>query len=214
MDRQKDTLTGLIAGAELNPEMESLIAKEVEFAFVIFDVDSLLITNRDFGHEGGEAVIKLIAKHLSAAFSPPCLIFRDKGDQFIVLLPGLSKEKAFLLAEQARKLINEEKLDFVSADKKPLCQSVSVGISSFPDDGSRPADILRRADSALMRAKKSGRNQVCLAKEEKLIPKTSHYTATQLERLSIIAKSEEIGEAVLLREALDDLLRKYRKYDI
>jgi len=65
-----------------------------------------------------------------------------------------------------------------------------------------------------MRAKKSGRNQVCLAKEEKLIPKTSHYTATQLERLSIIAKNEEIGEAVLLREALDDLLRKYRKYEV
>jgi predicted signal transduction protein with EAL and GGDEF domain len=84
-----------------------------------------------------------------------------------------------------------------------------VGISAFPEDGSRPADIARRADSALVRAKKSGRNQVCLAREEKLIPKTSHYTQAQLESLTTISDRINVGEAALLREALDDLLKKY-----
>jgi hypothetical protein len=42
-----------------------------------------------------------------------------------------------------------------------------------------------------------------------LIPKTSHCTSAQLEKLSLIAEKEKIGEAVLLREVLDDLLRKY-----
>ena len=61
----------------------------------------------------------------------------------------------------------------------------------------------------LYRAKKTGRNSIRLAYEEKMAPKTSHFTLTQLERLSNLAKEEGVGEAVLLREALDDLLLKY-----
>jgi len=209
MDRPIDLLTGLVSGVELNTEMESLIAKENEFAYAFVDIDMLSVINRDFGHDAGDAVFKCVAKHLLTIFRPPCVVFRDSRDEFGVLMPGCTKEDAFLRAEEARKLINQDKLEYASNDGKTLTQSVSIGISSFPDDGSRPADILRRADSAVLRAKKTGRNQVCLAREEKLIPKTSHYTAAQLEKLSLIAGKEKIGEAVLLREALDDLLRKY-----
>jgi predicted signal transduction protein with EAL and GGDEF domain len=88
-------------------------------------------------------------------------------------------------------------------------QTVSVGVSAYPEDGSRPADIFRRADSAMTRAKKAGRNNVCLAREEKLIPKTSHYTQAQLEKLSMVSDKLNVGEAALLREALDVLLKLY-----
>lgn len=209
MDRPIDSLTGLISGVELNNEMEALIAKSEEFAYALVDVDNLFAVNRDFGHEAGDAIFKCVAKHLLDIFPAPCMVFRDTRDEFDILLPGHSKEEAFLRAEQARKLINSEKLNYKSADGKPLTQSVSVGISSFPYDGDRPADIIRRADSAMVRAKKNGRNQVCLAREEKLIPKTSHYTSAQLEKLTTTAEKEKISEAVLLREALDDLLKKY-----
>lgn len=209
MGRPIDTLTGLISGVELNSEMEALIAKGDDFVLILLDIDGLLVLNRDYGHEAGDEVFRLIAKHLSDIFPLPYLAFRDTRDQFDVLLPKCSKEEAFLCAEQARKLINEEKLNFLSTDKIEMTQSVSLGISSYPDDGDRAADILRRADSALLRAKKSGRNRVCLAKDEKLTPKTSHYTSAQLEKLSLVAKKEDVGESVLLREALDDLLRKY-----
>ena len=64
---------------------------------------------------------------------------------------------------------------------------------------------------ALHRAKTTGRNKVSLAREERMITKTSHYTQGQLERLSELATREGVGEAVLLREALDDLLRKYSR---
>ena len=209
MERPVDALTGLVSGVELNTEMEALIAKGNEFAYAKADIDMLSYINRDFGHEAGDEVFKCVAKHLLAVFPAPNLVFRSTRDEFDILLPGCAKEEAFLKAEEARKLINQEKLDYVSGEGKSLTQTVSTGISSFPDDGSRPADIIRRADSAMVRAKKNGRNQVCLAREEKLIPKTSHYTSAQLEKLSLIAEKERIGEAVLLREALDDLLRKY-----
>ena len=68
---------------------------------------------------------------------------------------------------------------------------------------------MRKADGALYRAKLGGRNKVMLAFEERMAPKTAHFTMTQLERLSELAKDQGAGEAVLLREALDDLLVKY-----
>ena len=209
MDRPIDTLTGLTSGVELNTEMEALIEKGDEFSLVLMDIDYLSSINRDYGREAGDEVFQTIAKHIAKVFPKPCLAFRDSRDEFDILMPGSGKEEAFLKAEELRKLVNEEKLDYTSKDGKPITQSVSIGVSSFPDDGNRPADVLRRADSAVVRAKKNGRNQVCLAREEKLIPKTSHYTQGQLEKLTLISKKEDVGEAVLLREALDDLLRKY-----
>jgi predicted signal transduction protein with EAL and GGDEF domain len=70
-------------------------------------------------------------------------------------------------------------------------------------------ELLRKADQALYRSKQMGRNQVRLAYEERMLPKTSHYTQTPLERLSRLAEREGVGEVVLLREALDNLLMKY-----
>ena len=209
MDRPIDKLTGLVSGVELNSEMEKLIARDGEFSLIAIDIDMMFDINRDFGHDAGDAVILLIARHIGKLFPKPCLGFRDTRDEFEILMPGCGKEEAFLKAEELRSLVYEEKLDYRSSDGAPLKQTISVGVSAYPDDGNRPADILRRADSAILRAKKNGRNQVCLAREEKLIPKTSHYTQAQLEKLSLIAEKEEVGEAVLLREALDDLLKKY-----
>ena len=209
MDKPIDTLTGLISGVELYSEMETLIAEGGEFSLIVLDIDELFVLNRDFGYEAGDAVFRLIAKQIGKVFPEPCIAFRDTRDQFDVLMPESGKEKAFLQAEQLRKLINDEKLDFASADGTPLKQSVSIGVSSYPDDGSRPADIFRRADSAMVRAKKSGRNLVCLAREEKLLPKTSHYTQAQLEKLSLISEKITVSEAALMREALDDLIKKY-----
>ena len=76
-------------------------------------------------------------------------------------------------------------------------------------DASRYAELVRKADGAVYRAKAQGGNRITMAKEEKMIPKTSHYTQDQLQRLSALSKREGIGEAILLREALDMLIRKY-----
>ncbi len=65
----------------------------------------------------------------------------------------------------------------------------------------------------MYRAKNTGRNKVCLAREEKMVTKTSHCTQKQLERSSKLAEAEGGGGggggALILREALDDVLKKY-----
>ncbi len=88
-------------------------------------------------------------------------------------------------------------------------QEMSIEMAVAFEDTNRYQELVRKADSAMFRAKFSGRNRVAMAKEEKMVPKTSHYTQEQLKRLAKLAKREGIGEAILLREALDMLLKKY-----
>ena len=208
MEKSKDLLTGLTSGAELHTEMNALIAGGSEFSLITLDIDELSIINRDYGFEAGDEIFRLIAKKIKEVFPEPRRAFRDTRDQFDILLPGSPKEEAFLKAEELRKLVCGEQLNFTSSNGTALKQAISIGVSSFPEDGSRPADIVRRAHSAMVRAKKT-RNVVCLARDEKLIPKTSHYTQAQLEGLSVLSENLGVGEAGLLREALDDLLKKY-----
>ncbi len=81
-------------------------------------------------------------------------------------------------------------------------------------DGRTENELFRKADHALYRAKANGRKQIRLAYEERMVPKTTHYTQTQLERLSKLAEERGVNEADLLREAMDDFLTKYGVNDI
>lgn len=87
--------------------------------------------------------------------------------------------------------------------------SVSAGMAASPDDGTRPQDLINKAHEALYRAKVAGRNRVCLAREEKMVTKTSYYTQGQLMGLRRLAERMGIRDAELLREALNDLLLKH-----
>lgn len=87
--------------------------------------------------------------------------------------------------------------------------SISVGVASFPIDGRSEHELLRKADQALYRAKVAGRNHVRLSYEERMLPMTSHYIQTQLERLSKLSEERSVSEVDQLREAMDDLLTKY-----
>jgi diguanylate cyclase (GGDEF)-like protein len=169
------------------------------------DIDRFMSVNELYGRDIGDDVIRAAADHLRASLPEGAGVYRYAGDEFAVLLADTEKERAFLLLERLRESFGAER----HIHNTTLTVELSAGISCCPEDGNRPAEIIRRAEGALFRAKTGGRSRVCLSREDKLVTKTSHYTYEQLQRLTALSKKEGMGEAVLLREALDDLLKKY-----
>lgn len=204
-----DLLTGLQSRAAFDEQFTNLIqsageeSEPISLAFI--DIDNFLAINEEFGHDGGDEVLKAMADIIGEDAGEDATVARYGGDEFALLFPGLVREQAFLILERIRGTV-EERESFGNVSTKV---TITAGIASYPVDGNTESEILRKADQALYRAKVAGRNVIRLAYEEKMAPKTSHYTLTQLERLSKLAQKEGVGEAVLLREALDDLLIKY-----
>lgn len=176
----------------------------VSLAF--FDIDQFMQVNTDHGHDEGDTVLREIATVFATKLEgTKAHTYRIGGDEFAVILADVEKEDAFLAIESARAAVAAAE-SLAHIDPHP---TISAGIATWPHDGTTRQEVIRKADDALFRAKGSGRNRVTLAREEKKVPKTSHYTQGRLERLSALSKREGVGEAELLREALDDLLKKY-----
>ena len=205
----KDEPTGFSKNEKFEEDMKKKKKKNLyggPVSVAVFDIDLFMAVNTNYGHETGDEVIRVLGDVLNAVFSGKTdQVYRLGGDEFAVIQDGIEKEQAFLNMESARKNFESEK----RLDKINPHPTISAGVAAYPDDGATKQEVLRKADDALFRGKQNGRNKVMLAREEKKIPKTSHYTQGQLERLSVLSGKEGVGEAVLLREALDDLLKKY-----
>lgn len=204
-----DPLTGLLSRGAFDDtfktRMGSAADRGLPLSLAFLDIDNFLQINQTFGHAGGDQVLKSLSDILQKQVGQDAIIARYGGDEFALLFSNTEREQAFLALEHIRAEVDAQK-KFGDV----LTQlTITGGIAAYPIDGSSESEILRKADQALYRAKKAGRNSIRLAYEEKMAPKTSHFTLTQLERLSNLSKDEGVGEAVLLREALDDLLIKY-----
>lgn len=169
----------------------------------LIDSDNFLRVNTDFGREYGDKVLIDTGRYLEGKLPVGAAIYRVSGDEFgIIFNNDMEKEDVFLFLEGVRrdydmKLPNDEAM------------TISIGIAAAFEDATRVQELIRKAESALFRAKANGHNKIALAKEEKMVPKTSHYTNDQLKCLTKLSKREGVGEAILLREALDMLLKKY-----
>lgn len=209
----EDTLTGLPQHDAFVVAFEEAVAGAADsggaVSMALVDIDHFARLNGDHGFEAGDRVLKAFAQFLRDMFRDRGRVFRYGGDAFAVLLPGSEKEEAFLLMEEARRGMSREREVGTEEGTVTLTANVTIGVAAYPDDGVKVAEIARKGNEAVYRAKVGGANKVCLAREEKMVTKTSHYTQGQLHGLSRLAKREGVGEAVLLREALDDLFRKH-----
>ena len=114
--------------------------------------------------------------------------------------------------EEIRRYLSDNTFDLKSLTKtENINITLSFGVASYPRDSKNVIDLLRVADSGLFRAKKEGRNRICLSEAESMVLKSSYFTKTQLDRLSELSKANDKTEAFLLREALDGLFKKYNK---
>ena len=217
--QQKDDLTGLFSRKRFLDQFSIVLSqakaslKEIPLSLALMDVDKFKYINDQYGHVTGDNVLVTVAEVIQAHTGKDAIIGRYGGDEFLIVFPGEEREQAFLKLEQIRQEMSQHDLAIPDGNViKGI--PISAGVASFPVDGRTENELLRKADHALYRAKVGGRNQVRLAYEERMVPKTTHYTQTQLERLSKLAEERGVNEADLLREAMDDFLTKYGVNDI
>jgi len=186
--------------AVLNSDAE---ANGETVAIALLDCDRFDHINKDFGGDEGDRVLIEAGKYIRDSLPEGAKVYRIGGDEFAILFRGtLEREEIFLL-------LNDLKNAYAVTTPDGVRQTITVGMATAFEDANRCAELVRKADGALFRAKVSGGNRVSMAKEEKMVPKTSHFTQDQLQRLAKLAKREGVGEAILLREGLDLLLKKY-----
>lgn len=183
--------------------------KAGNIAIALIDIDWFGKVNEENGRVTGDAIIDELAKLLHEVVGELGQIFRYGGDAFMVLFSELEKEQAFLRVEDARIRFDRPHSVKIDSEIASVHATISCGVAAYPEDGTKSNEVIRKCSEALYRAKISGRNKVSLAREEKMVTKTTHYTTGQLDGLQRLAKREGLNEATLLREALDDILRKY-----
>tara|TARA_B100001094_G_C17463088_1_gene453763 strand:- start:67 stop:483 length:417 start_codon:yes stop_codon:yes gene_type:complete len=125
----------------------------------MIDVDHFKHYNDTNGHQPGDVALINISNILSKNVRDTDLLARYGGEEFVVLLLDTTKEAGLKVAENLRSAV--ENADFEFGATQPLgFVSVSLGVSSWPDDADAPDRVLECADKALYEAKGLGRNQV------------------------------------------------------
>ena len=176
-------------------------------SLLLIDLDGLQILNESGGRGLGDAAIAAATRTLRALAKAESWTFdRVGGDEFALLAPGIPLEAAFLRAERLR-------TDLAKALRKAIPTrfgaSATVGVANAPRDAKNGEQLMRKADLALYAAKEQGGNAVGLAPADDMVLKSSYYSAAQLARLKALAERKKTKEAALLREGLEDVLRKY-----
>ena len=132
-------------------------------ALLMIDLDHFKIINDSLGHNVGDLLLKAVAERLLRVFGKGFTVARLGGDEFAVLIDSCAQaSQAAGLAQQVLEIMKGP----FDVDKHQLFISASVGISVFPGDALNAEQLLRYADSALFKAKSSGREGYALYTEE------------------------------------------------
>ena len=131
------------------------------FSLLFLDLDYFKQYNDRNGHLEGDKLLQTFASILKKSIRRSNVVARYGGEEFVLLLPATSKANARIVGEKIRKQV--ESYPFKGRETQPQGKvTISIGISSYPDDGTDRSSLIQCADGAMYRAKNSGRNKVCL----------------------------------------------------
>jgi len=126
----------------------------------MLDIDNFKIYNDSLGHQSGDKILKDLATLIKNQSRKMDYVCRYGGEEFTIILPQTEKKEAFLIAERIR--TDVERYPFVNEEILPNKKlTASVGLSSFPEDGFSPSELISHCDKALYEAKQKGKNNTC-----------------------------------------------------
>jgi len=134
----------------LHHEIQRATRSQSSIGLIMLDIDNFKHINDSLGHSTGDIVLREFGRFLSAQIRQADLAFRYAGDEFVLILPDISRVKLIERAEHLR--TGAKTIDL------PVSITISIGVSVFPDDGMHNSSLLQTADVALLRAKHAGGN--------------------------------------------------------
>ena len=168
-----DRLTGLPNRTRVQSLLDEDIGKAgragEKLAIAVLDIDNMKSLNDSQGHGAGDELLKQIAQRLSHFAENGIQAGRFGGDEFLLLIPDYEHDAALVhLADSIQEILGEPYMIF----NAEIRTSVSIGITTFPEDADNLADLLKYSDIAVDDAKKRGKNTISLfhsVMQEKLL---------------------------------------------
>jgi two-component system cell cycle response regulator len=158
-----DALTGLhnrrYMETHLNALVEQAASHGKPIAVLVLDIDFFKAINDTHGHDAGDDVLREFALRIRKSIRNIDLACRYGGEEFVIVMPETDMGVATMIAERLRRAVAGESFP-VQQGMKLLNVTLSIGLATLNDAGDDAAAILKRADQALYRAKRDGRNRV------------------------------------------------------
>lgn len=159
-----DQLTGLANRSLFYDRLDLMVERGkrymAKFAIIFIDLDGFKLVNDTYGHAVGDKLLIIVADKLSQHSRKTDTVARLGGDEFVILysdMKSVDAVKSFV--ERIMKSFQEE----ITIEEKVIDISLSMGVSSYPDNGEEAIVVLNKADEAMYRAKQAGKNGYCIA---------------------------------------------------
>jgi diguanylate cyclase (GGDEF)-like protein len=164
-----DELTGLLTSKSFFTELRREAARAQEgvlpFCVLMMDLDHFKSVNDNYGHLVGSRTLQDVGVIIKASLRSGDVAARFGGEEFAAFLLDADYAQALIAAERVRRAIEHHPFSAVSQGDAELGGSfhitISIGVAAYPDDATDPIKLVELADSALYRAKRSGRNLIC-----------------------------------------------------
>lgn len=158
-----DALTGLRNRRYLESHLETQVAEATAagrpLTLLVVDIDHFKSINDNFGHAAGDEVLKEFSARLRTSIRGIDLACRHGGEEFVVVMPDTDKTVATVVAERIRRRIAGEPF-LIRAGGDTVDVTISIGLATLAEKDDAVTTLLKRADQALYRAKREGRNRV------------------------------------------------------
>jgi two-component system, cell cycle response regulator len=158
-----DALTGLHNRRYMESHLGTLVEqaglRSKPISILVLDIDFFKAINDTYGHSAGDDVLKEFSRRLKKAVRGIDLACRYGGEEFVVVMPDTDIGVATVVAERLRRRIASEPFP-IAQNSRSVQATISIGIAAMQSPDDKAADIVRRADLALYRAKRDGRNRV------------------------------------------------------
>jgi len=143
---------------QMKMQVEQSKRYEAPFSLIIIDIDFFKKFNDTYGHQAGDAVLKQVAQLLKTSVRATDIVCRYGGEEMSIILPNTPKDMSVLTAEKICQRVASKRFKLNNHGESNV--TISLGVATFPDDGTTPSEIIDAADKRLYLSKNNGRNQV------------------------------------------------------